>query len=433
MAVVVKVGGTDRTSQVHFDRLMVVNSIASRADTADLIFTTTGNWHPMAGNTVSVESASTEFGGVILDVQEEQVNPSQFRYTCNCRDYVYLLDRLLVVNTYTGQAASSIVSDIVTNNTSGFTAVGVQASASVGSQIFDYQPVSDCIQSLADAIEWNWGVSYAKDVQFFSALTQAAPVGTINVDSDTTTYGNMVISESAQNIKNDIFIKGFQTKSSATYQTTFHGDGTSKFFLLGYEPGSTASADISVTRAPAGSTAITQTINLDRVDGTPDNPVGTANDLFVCYDNMGLRYDVPPGSSDAIVATYTVMSEIPIEVQDTNSFSTMASREGGSGIHQFALTDPGLKANDGTDTLAQLKGTSLLSRYAYPRLQIRFTSFIQGWKAGQTLTITSTKRFGGFSKTFYVQTVKKRLVNHPSGGTPTLSYEIDCADNSLPL
>src|SRR2546425_266818 len=127
MAISVTINGTDRTSQCHFETLSVVSSIASKADTADIVITTTGNWHPQAGNQIVIANgSSTEFGGVAMEVVEKQVNPSQFRYEVTCRDYVFLLDRTLIVNTYVSQPASTIVKDLITSFTSGFTSSGVQ-------------------------------------------------------------------------------------------------------------------------------------------------------------------------------------------------------------------------------------------------------------------------------------------------------------------
>src|SRR5690348_1807461 len=137
MAITVTLNGVDRTSQCHFQSLSVLNSIASKADTADIVFTTTGGWHPQAGNQIVIANgSSTEFGGIAMDVVEEQVNPSQFRYKVACRDFVFLLDRTLIANTYISQPASTIVKDIITSFTSGFTSSGVQVSPSVPPQTF---------------------------------------------------------------------------------------------------------------------------------------------------------------------------------------------------------------------------------------------------------------------------------------------------------
>lgn len=435
MPVSITVGGVDRTSQAHFQSLSVLNTAATKADTADLVFTTTGNWRPMAGNVVYVANGnSTEFGGVAMEITEELVNPSRMRYKVNCRDFVHLLDRTLIVENYASQSASAIVRDIVTNYTSGFTSSGVKNSSNVAAQTFNYRTVSDAIQNMADTLGWSWGVTYDRDVRFFSAAGVTAPVGTINLDTNTTDYGDCVLSESVQQVQNSIYLTGFSVKGTATYSPTFTGDGLTSFFNIGYEPGSTDATDISITR-----NGLPQTVNLDTVDGQAGDGVGGANDAFVCFDNLGIRYTVPPGVGDVIVPTMTTMHDAVINVQDTASQSTMAAREGGSGVHESMINDPGLKANDGTDALAIDRGNQALIRYAFPRFQGKFTSYTQGWKAGQSLVMTSTKRWGGgFSKTMYVSQVRKILIN--SGSTvgqtstgPLLRYEIEVSDQGLGL
>ena len=431
MALQITIGGTDRTSSCKLETIAVTNTIASNSDTAEMIVSvsSTAGWRPKAGNTVVIDNGGTkEFGGTIDEVTEEDFGPQRLRYAVNARDYTYLFDKYLVVEEYAAANASATVTSIVTSYTTGFTTTNVQAAPGVGAQTFDYVEPSQAVRQLADLVGYGFYIDYDKDVHFYSLASVVTPVASIDLDSDITNYGAMKIVETiGHGVKNRVYVKGFSQKSSATMTRAFPGDGISKFFPLGYEPASTSVSDLSGTLG-----ASSLSFGRDMRDSQPDNPVGTATDAYICFGNMGVRFDVAPSSTAQVSVSFKYMSEIPTLVEDTVAQSTMATREGsGDGVHEFVWNDPGLTAPDGTDTLALLKGREILSRYSGARLQTAFQSFTQGWRAGQSIQLVSTRRMGGLNKTFYVQRVVKRIVNHPSGGSPTFSYSIDLADSAL--
>ena len=431
MALGITISGTDRTSSCKLETIEVVNTIASNSDTAEMVVSvsSTAGWRPKAGNPVVITNGGTkEFGGVISEVTEADFGIERLRYQVNARDYTYLFDKYLVVEEYAAGTASSIVANIVTSYTTGFTTTNVQAAPTVGAQTFDYVEPSQSVRQLADLVGYGFYIDYDKDVHFYSLASVTAPVASIDLDTNLTDYGDMKISETiGHGVKNRVYVKGFKQKSSATMARAFPGDGVSKFFSLGYEPASTSASDLSGT---LGAAALT--FGRDMRDSQPDNPVGTATDAYICFGNMGARFDVAPSSTAVVTINFKYMSEIPTLVEDTVAQSTMATREGsGDGVHEFVWNDPGLTAPDGTDTLALLKGREILSRYSGARLQTKFRSFTQGWRAGQSIQLVSTRRMGGLNKTFYVQQVVKRIVNHPSGGSPVFTYDVALADSAL--
>ena len=42
-----------------------------------------------------------------------------------------------------------------------------------------------------------------------------------------------------------------------------------------------------------------------------------------------------------------------------------------------------------------------------------------------------TRRMGGFDETFYVYQVRKHVVSHPSGGSPTWLHEVSVANTPM--
>jgi hypothetical protein len=429
MALSITIGGVDRTANVRFESVNILQTVAANADQADLVISVAvaEGWRPKAANEVIILNGTTkEFAGICIDVEEEQATTlTRLRYKLACRDYVHLFDRRLVVQNYAAQAASLIAIDVVTTYTDGFSSTGIDVSPVVDAQQYDYVAPSDVMRDFADTLGWGWWIDYDKVVHLTSLSSMVAPVTNLLVDSDVTNYGDLVLHETVAQEKNRVYIKGFRIKSSGTYNRSFTGDGSTKFFLLGYEP--SAITDVTATRA-----GTPQVVGTDIIDSSPDSPQGGANNVYVCFDNMGLRYDVAPANGDAISVTFNYMFDGFSMVEDVVAQAVMAAREGGDGVHEYIVNDPSLTSATGGTALADAKGNRILTRVAEPRLTGTFNSFTQGWRAGQSFTLTSTARFGGLAQTVYVQQVRKRLVNHPSGGTPTLRYEITFADSASP-
>ena len=430
-ALTITINGTDRTTSCQFASVEIVTTIAANTDHAAVIVSVAAGagWRPEAGNEIVVaEGATTHYGGIIIAVTERNVDNNRLLYELDCRDYIHLLDRRLVAQEYsTAQPASTIVADVVASFATGFTTTNVQVSPNVPAQNFDYVAISDVIRKLADIVGYGWYVSETKDVHFYSLATETAPVAAIDLDTDTTNYGDLVLHEDVTQVRNRVYVKGWKQKSSLNYSRSYTGDGATSFYSLDWEPSSNSTGDFSVTVSGAAKTA-----GVDVVDGVPGSTVSTYDGL-ICFDNMGFRFLDPPANGAPIAFAFNYMTPGFTQVEDTASQTEMASREGGDGIHEFVMDDPGLTADDGSEELAQAKGNVYLSRYSMPRITGSFKSFTQGWRAGQQFVITSTKRMNGIATTVYTQQVTKKLYRHASGGTPLWISAVEFADAALAI
>ncbi len=424
MANTISIGGVDRTSYVRLESVTVRNTIVATTDSLEAVVSVyDGSWTPQAGNEVIwTNGGTTEFGGICMSLTETMVNPSHYKYRIMCKDYTWLLDRRLVARQYTTvQAADVVVKDILSTFTSGFTTTNVEAAPAVNPQTFDYEPVSSTLHKLADLIQWGWYVDYNKDLHFFDLETFAAPVASIDFDSSVNTdYRNLEITERIDQERNRVYMKGYPASSTTTLTDHFTGNGSQGQYQLYSSP--TQLSDVSVTR-----NGIAQTVKTDFVDGQPGDGIGDANTVFVCFDNMGLRWNTPPSNGDVIVATYKYVFPGITVVDDPAAQTIMQAREGGDGIHEYAITDPAM-----SDTIATDRANGYLHRYSRPRLLGSFDSYTQGWKAGQAFTGISAKRMGGFTKTLYVQSVTKQIVS-VVGGVVVINYHIEFSDNPLSL
>lgn len=434
MAITITLAGTDRTDFCDLRSVYIVDSIQANADTCDLevAVSTTDSWNPQAGSEIVIASGtSREFAGIVEDVYEELKSPSRLRYQLACRDYTFLFDKFLVVDESTSQQSGDWwVSRIVDTFTTGFSHVNVSTAPNVPARRFDYITPSEAIRSIADELEHIWFIDYNRDVHFVGATAMLAPTTSLNLDTDLTNYGDMHLREAASGLKNRNYMKGYRHKSGAQWNRSFTGDGSTRFFYLGQEPASIDSADMTATLDGTALDLLT-----DFIDGAPGTSIGSSSQIFVAFDNPGVRFSTgitAPASSQTLSVTFYYMEDAISAVQDTFAQAAIQAREGSSdGVHEYVIDDPNMTAADGSDDLAFHRGTKILSRYANPRLTGSFNSFTQGWQAGQYLTISSTRRMGGFSDTFYVQQVSKRIINHPVGGSPTFHYKVEVADGSV--
>jgi hypothetical protein len=434
VALSITLGGVDRTNYCDLKSVYITDSIQANADTCDLevSVSTTDSWIPQAGNEIVIANGTgKEFAGVIEDLYEEALSPTRMRFKLACRDYTFNFDRYLVVDESTAAiTASAWVSRIISGFTTGFTGTNVVAGPVIAARQFDYVAPSEAVRSIADAVGYGWYIDYDRDVHFFPAATLPAPIPTLNLETDLTNYGNFKVRESASGVKTRVYLKGYKHKTTAQWNRSFTGDGNTRFFLLGQEPASIDATDMVATVDGAGLTLLT-----DFVDGSPGTAVGTTADLFVCFDNMGVRTSSGVSaytSTQTLSATFSYMEDTVSVVEDLAAQAEMGARELNDGIHEYVINDPQLTAADGSDDLANLQGSLALARYAFPRMTGSFESFTAGWRAGQTFDITTTQRLGGFTDTFYVQQVTKRIIGS-TGGTPTLKSLVEFSDGVVSL
>mgnify|MGYP001614250736 FL=1 len=414
--------------------LRITSTIIADQTTAEaefLVRNAVGGWRPEAGNEMIISTTSDtvrHFAGNIIRVGERASNKVDLLYSVSAKDYTWLFDRRMVTTTYDSSSGAAIIADIVNNYTTGFTTGGIQNLGNIAQQRLDYVYPSDAIRSIADQQSAHWYIDFNKVVQYFSAISNIAPTTGINFDTNTADYGDLVLSEDASNVKNRIIVQGYQKASTVQFSRNFTGDGATRFFGLGYQPSGLAASQMTVTVD-----GVAQTLLYDTIDGSPGNSEGGANDMFVCFDNMGIRKSTGVAApSSTVVVLFNYMLDGGVQVDDAAAQSEMASRSSGDGVHMFMVQDPSMTNLAANDDLALALGNALTTRYGQPSLEGQFKSYLQGWRAGQYLTGTSARRMGGFTQTFYVHRVDKSLVSHPSGGSPTWVHDVFISNSSLP-
>lgn len=427
----ITVGGVDVTQFVDLSSVQVDNNNSVKADLMSFDVYNDGSLsRPLGGNEVIFLNGSTrEFAGVVITVDEELYSPGVRLYRVTCKDYTHWFDHRLVVEYYTSTNADTMVRNIINSYVNPafypnapFTTNHVQAAPLLADQRFDYLAPSDAIKQLADLLEWQFWVDYHKDVHFaqLDAVTSPLPNNTLNVDTDTNTYHDLKLSEDVSQIKNRIYLRGFNVKLGPQ-NFNFNGDGQTTWFPIGYSAWDIDASDfnVSVNGKP-------QNVMWDGIDGNAGDGQ-TSSGAYVCQSNQGIRFNTPPGKGDSINGSFNYGWPQATAVDDPNAQQVMAQREGSDGVYEHMVNDPSLSSPNLNAPTA--KGLALIYKYGYPKITGEFGSYVQGWFAGQYFYLTgNTRMVGNPTQKLYVIKVRKTIVR-AGNGQDVLHYTVSISDS----
>lgn len=378
-------------------------------------------------NSDTATETSREFAGVLTSVTESELGTSLV-YECECQSYLRWFDRRIVNGFFQQQLAETTIQQVINAYCPGFTTNNVTAPITIAAQYAEYRRPSDFIKSLVDQIGYGWYIDYSRDVHVYRLEDFISPLpnNTLDVDNDYENYGDLRITEDAENVYNRFTIRGYKQRSSTAYTLRFRGDGVTKTWNLGYRF-SSAKNDSTVTID-----GVNYPVKRDILDGIP----GQAADPTVAYVHWTqhqLRFANAPADGAIIEFTgYPLVSKTRID-QDDASIEYMRDLENtaaSDGIYEWAETNKSLTQS--TQDAVTSKIQLLALKYGLPTLAGTFTSYTSGWRAGQFFRMISTRRLGGNvltqDKKFYVYRVTKRWIQPHHSGSHQIHYMIEFAD-----
>ncbi len=404
---------------------------------------------PMAGNEAVFlgNAGEREFGGILAQVEETEIEPTIMEYRCTCADYTKWFDRHLVRDTFQAQTAGALIQSIVATyvNTPGnsrtFTTNNVAANSPVVPLMqWVYMAPSQVVGQLAQMTGWGFYIDDYRDVHFYPTqqFQSPLPLNTLDADdlySNPTQAGgtgegvypdwiDLDISEDVSQIKNRCFVTGIYVASQSLFQETKLGDGVTTVFTMGYQ----APNDVTKITVSVGGTPYQ--IGLDFINSTPG---GTCQDnvAYVNFTQQTIRFCTAPANGAQIVVAYYPMLQTAVMQENTQAQALMAARDGTDGIYEYNRMDPSLSAE--LPALANQRALMTLYKYAYPYMSLHFRSYLQGWRRGQWFYLSSARRWdgayqsaNGTQKPFYVTRVQKRIIQ-AIAGVWTWTYDVDAA------
>jgi len=364
----IEIGGVDRTANLYHGSLLVSTAINARSVASVDLISEDGAYRPEVGEKFEVyDGATLIFSGTIDDLPEETLSgTSAIKFAgVPAVDHHQIADRILVAEAYEGEAAGDIVTDIITKylTLDGITAGTIQSGITVSKAVFNYIPVSDCMDELSELTGFQWQINPDKTLDFFdratytgAALTEASDVNKIKVKRSRDQYRNRQYLRAGQDI-------------AAETTLTFKGDGATQVFSLSL---------------PA---ALEPTI---AVNGTP-RTVGirgleTGFDWYWQKNDKSISQELTADkliSTDTLSVTYRGYYPILIVADNTANIADRVSVEGGSGIYESMVKKTSIDTKE-----AALEYTSgLLRRYGDLQKTVTVDSFVP-YSAGQLVLVT---------------------------------------------
>lgn len=388
MAIQLTIQGVDKTKQIQMNSLRIDNILTNKRDTLEFsILNNTGDtYKPNLGAEVIVlDGATTIFGGIITNIESKANAYGIIQHEINCQDYTRLLDHKLVSNSFTNETVNDIMQFLKDNYfPSGFTITNVDAPVVIEYVAFNYKPLAVCIQELANALNYDWYVDYAKDVHFFAKESTPAPFN-LSDSGGTHYYDSLVIRKDNSQIRNSIVVRGGEYIGSQL-TTDIQTNGVDDIYPLPYK-----FSDFGATL-----TGVTLNIGIDYLDD-PNN-----FDALHNYGEKILRFKTSDTPSSGKTMKVSGKPHLPVilRYRSAQHINAMISAEGGDGIYEYLIKDSSINSREGAIQRAQGE----ILAYAETLSEGEFVTETSGLRAGMTITVQSTSR--GINESFVINKVR---------------------------
>lgn len=392
--ITVTIDSVDVTDKVQYPSLKINDNINQRRDTCSFkVKRLTGDsYTPDINQEIEVELDSTKiFGGVITAFTQTVESVDLLVYNVEATDYAQLLDRKLVLERFRNRTVEYIIDFILDKyDSEGFTMTNVSGSTVIGSITFNRLPISECIQKLADALNYSWYVDYDKDIHFFSKNDELAPFN-ITDTSKNYSWESLSISKDLTQMRNAVYVVGgLERGLERTEEFTASGDEDErKFYRL------------------ASKFAETPTVKVNTVEQS----VGTENladeESFDCmwdYNQKYIRFTDGniPTASDEITVSGIPLFRVVGKVQSNTSVLE-------NGIYEYVIEDRSIASREE----ARQRGEAELEAYKHGVIEAGFKTNTSGLKSGQVININSTLR--DVNEDYIIQTVNFKMITQDFG------------------
>lgn len=389
----IKIGSTWVTKSININSLYIENILTRQVDRARFTIVKYGDVHtftPIAGQDVQIFNDGTKiFGGIIIKITQGASDYKVIEYEVECEDYARLLDRKLVADTFSNQTIGSIIQSIATNYlSSDFDINNVVGVDKIISYIaFNYIPVSQCLQQLADLINYDWYVDYDKSIHFFAKDYNASPFD-LNDDDGSFIFSSLKIRRDNSQVKNVIYVRGGEYLAS-TFTTEYLSNGSQNVYPLPY-------------RYETLQTNVTGSIWDQGIDGL--DPI-TAKDYIWNQQEKFIRFrgDRIPNNTSTIRISGQPYLPVRVVVRDDASIASMVSSEGGDGEYEYVIIDNSIDSREG----ARERASAELESYKETLSEAEFRTYNDNLKAGQRIRVNSSAH--GIDEYFIINKVSCRM------------------------
>jgi len=364
------IGGVDKSASIDVNSVQLNRALTSQVDTLvfDVIRKDNTAYIPAILDEIELtdnDGVTVIFGGIIATIERVMEGGTVERVKCQCKDFSFLLDRKLVVETYEDMTVNDIIDDINTTYLTGFTIANVDCPTIIKFISFNYEYPSKCLQQLAELTQYNWYVDNTKDIHFFAASSTPAP---FDLDDTGEKYfiNSLKIKEDVKNLRNSIFVRGGTFKGD-TFSETKIADGTQLTFTQMYRY-----HDVSVTVD-----AVSKTVGVDNLNDPADY------DCLYNFQEKALKFkdSTKPAATKAVVITG--LPDYPVLTKLTDIPSSLQY-----GVFEYKIADSSINSKEAARNRARAE----LSAWAQSSNEGSFSSKESGLEVGQLINVQSTMR-----------------------------------------
>jgi hypothetical protein len=392
MALQLKVNGVDKSSFVDWTSIEKSEVLTKEPDLLKFRIRTydSKTYAPVLNDEVVLLEGTTKlFGGIVIEVIKE-TTALLGSTTINCKDYTQTLDRKLVSKTYEGMTANAIIADIISTFTTGFTGTHVSAPTIVQKIVFNYVPVSQALQKIAETLgDYDWYVDYDKDIHFFAEGAINAPFN-LSDTSGNFLWDSLRYTVNIHQLRNHIIIRGGDVVGDI-FENIQKADAVQRAFFVGYKL-----TDFTAYKALAGTPTTFVTLAVGD-DGTDDEASFDA----LYNPNKGLlrfRDSNKPALDDRVKVTGKPIFPLLAEKTDLASVSLY-------GEYQYLITDASIKSKASASQRCEAE----LKKWGAKINDAVFSTYVDGLRTGQTISINSVKR--NINQTFRITRINSKLRN----------------------
>jgi hypothetical protein len=373
----VLINSIDRTSDILYSTFRLSDYINQQVDTCS--FSCRNNKPSVNQEILIYNGADKIFGGVIVKI-ETQIEKGSQVYGITCKDFSQYLNRELVSEKFTDKTVTEIITTLIAEYAPTFTMDNVIGDSVITQVTFNRISFSQCLETLAELLNYSWYVDAEKDIHFFAQNDEVAPYNL------TETGGNHIweslkITEDFSQMRNQIYVIGGEYEGESRSER-YVADGEQKQFPLVYKY---------------------STITRVRIVGDPDLTVGidgedeeASYNVFWNPKQKYIRFKDSnyPDVDDVVEITGLPLFQVFVKVPNIASISEY-------GLYEFKIKDTNLTSR--ADAIA--RGVVELDAYASAIEEGSFNTNKYGLRSGQTININ----IGDTNEDFIIQSVSMSM------------------------
>jgi len=388
------IAGTERQTKIDKSSVRVQKDIEGPAS-ATLKTKANPGFVPSEGQEIKIAIGAITnliFAGHITHVEQQHDARGQAIYfALRCQDYTWLLDRRQVLRHYQSDNVESIIADLISSFSSGFTTTHVNQGLKflAGGMPFTMEAPTACLRRLAQEASAHYYVDTVKDIHFFAAGTDRAPQPH-DLSASFSDFENVTYVVDLSQIRTRVYVEGAGNQLSAQYNLS----GT----MLLNDASMFPSTEVDVrlgTYAPVAGRRFRWT----KASGT----------------SLGVS-----GIGDEAHADYVALAPFPIgtavnmwvAADDTTAQTALAALEGGDGIHEHYVQDRRLSYSGMTE-----RAQGELARFKNPLETIRYKTHDPNTRPGALVTVNLAAP-ASITGTFTIQSVTISDIENGAGRHP---------------